>query len=265
MKEHVFIVCIKAVPDPEGSRSAYEIRSDIKKVVPIGIPPVINPYDENALEIALRLKEQIGGRVIALNLSEKAAVPVLKKTLSVGADELIVLEDPTFANLTSYSIALALCSAIRRMERFDLVFTGRQAADWDGGQVGILMSEMLKIPGISLARKVQFENGGLTVEKLKRRGFETVAASIPALVTVTSEAGTLRHATLKAIQDVKKKPVTVWRAADLDIEPASLRTRRIREIIPPPAHGRTCILIEGASPDEKALNLALRLMQDKVI
>jgi hypothetical protein len=86
------IVCIKTIPDPEGPSSAYELHCEEKKVVPIGIPPVINPYDENALEIAALLKDHWGGKVIAVNMSEKATIPVLKKALSVGADELILLD-----------------------------------------------------------------------------------------------------------------------------------------------------------------------------
>jgi electron transfer flavoprotein beta subunit len=265
MNEPTFVVCIKAVPDPEGPRSAYEIRSDVKKVVPVGIPPVINPYDENGLELALSLKDQIGGRVIVLNLSEKAVVPVLKKAFSAGADELILLEDPAFANLTSYSIALVLSSAIKRIGHFNLVVTGRQAADWDGGQVGMLISEILKIPGISLAKKARIEDGRLIVDRLKRSGYEMVAAPIPALVTVSSEAGDLRLATLKAIQDAKKKPVTTWKATDLDIQPAALKTRTVRELTPPPAQTRTCLFVEGGSAADKALNLALRLKEDRVI
>ncbi len=107
-------MCIKDVPDPEGPRSSYEIHSDIKKVVPIGIPPVINPYDENALELAVQLKDLWGGKVIALNMSEKAVTPILKKALSVGADELILLEDSAFKDLTSYATAQVLSAAIQK-------------------------------------------------------------------------------------------------------------------------------------------------------
>jgi electron transfer flavoprotein beta subunit len=259
-----FIVCIKAVPDPEGPGSSYEINSESKKVVTVGIPPVLNPYDQNALELALTLREKTGGRVIAINLSEKAVVPVLKKALSVGADELILLEDPLFANLTSYSTASVLAKAIKRVDSFDLVFTGRQAADWDSGQVGLLVAEMLKIPGISLARKASIKDGRITVERLKRTGYEVVRVPVPALITVSSEAGSLRLPTLKAIQDAKKKPVTVWRAEDLEMPPVFPRTR-IRSLTPPAKQKRNCVVIEGANAEEKALNLTLRLRQDGVI
>lgn len=265
MKEPTIIVCIKAVPDPEGPRSAYEIHAEEKRVVPVGIPPVINPYDENALEVAVALKEQWGGRVIALNLSEKALIPVLKKALSVGCDELILLEDLLFKDLNSASIARVLASAVTRIGAYDLILTGRQATDWDAGKIGLYLAEALSIPGINLAQKIVLDDRTITVERLKRQGYEVVVTSSPALVTVSSEAGELRLPTLKAIQDARKKKVTVWKAADLDIDPLSLRTKNIALIRPPIATKRNCVLIEGDTPYEKGENLALRLRQDRVL
>jgi electron transfer flavoprotein beta subunit len=265
MNPPTIIVCIKDVPDPEGPRSSYEIHSDIKKVVPVGIPPVINPYDQNALELAVQLKDRWGGKVIALNMSEKAVIPILKKALSVGVDELILLEDSCFANLTSYATAQVLSAAIRKIESFDLIVTGRQAADWDDGQVGLLIAGILKIPGINLVQKVEMEDGKISVQKLRRNGYEVVSALLPALVTVSSEVGDLRLATLKAIQDARKKPVTIWRAADLELDPALLRTKAIRALTPPPSQARNCVFMEGDSSEEKAENLALRLRGDRVI
>ena len=259
------IVCIKTIPDPEGPSSAYELHCEEKKVVPIGIPPVINPYDENALEIAALLKDHWGGKIIAVNMSEKATIPVLKKALSVGADELILLEDPLFKDLTGASTARVLCAAIEKIGDYDLILAGRQAADWDFGQIGLLMAEMLHIPGINLAQKVVLRDNTITVEKLKRQGYEIVVASTPALVTVSSEAGDLRLPTLKSIQDSRKKPVTMWRAEDLDIEPSSLRMRNIVSLRPPVNTKRDCVFMDGESAYEKGENLALRLRQDRVI
>lgn len=265
MNPPTIIVCIKCIPDPEGPSSAFEIHSDEKKVVPVGIPPVINPYDENALEVAVALKDHWGGKVIAVNMSEKAITPVLKKALSVGADELILLEDPLFKDLTSVSTAHVLSAAIRKIENYDLILTGRQAADWDFGQTGLLIAEILQIPGINLAQKVVLQDSTITVERLKRQGYEVLVASTPALITVSSEAGDLRLPTLKAIQDSRKKPVTIWRAADLEIEPSLMRTRNITQLRPPSAAKRTCVFIGGDSAQEKGENLALKLHQDRVI
>jgi electron transfer flavoprotein beta subunit len=265
MKAPTIIVCIKVVPDPEGTRSAFEIHSAEKKVVAVGIPPVINPYDENALEMAAALKDDWGGRIIAINMSEKAFTPVLKKALSVGADELILLEDLLFKDLTSSSVAQVLSAAIKKIGTYDLVLTGRQATDWDCGQTGLLLAEMLGMPGISLTQKVVLRDGAITLERLRRQGYEVLVTSMPALLTVSSEAGDLRLPTLKAIQDARKKPVTVWRAKDLDIEPSSLKMRNIVSLGPPADTKRKCVFIEGESAYEKGENLALVLRKDRVL
>jgi len=265
MKAPVTIVCIKEIPDPEGPSSAFEIHSDTKKVVPVGIPPVINPFDQNALEAAVRLKDRLGGKVIALNMADRPATPVLKRALSVGVDEMIVLQDLAFKDLTSQSTAEVLSAGIKKIGSYDLVLTGRQSADWDFGQVGLLIAEILRIPAINLAQAVELREDNVVVEKLRRVGHEVVMAPLPALVTVSSEVGDLRLPTLKAIQDVRKKPVTVWSAADLGIEASALNTRNIKSLTGPPSRARTCLRIEGSTPQEKGANLALQLRQEKVI
>ncbi|MBN2033398.1 MAG: electron transfer flavoprotein subunit beta/FixA family protein [Deltaproteobacteria bacterium] len=234
-------------------------------MVAVGIPPVINPYDENALELALQIKDHWGGKVIALNMSEKATSPILKKALSVGADELIILEDPVFKDLTSFGTAEVLSGGIRKIKSFDLIVTGRQSADWDSGQVGLLIAGILKIPGISLVQKVDMEDGSIIVQRLRRNGYEVMETHLPALVTVSSEAGDLRLPTLKAIQEARKKQVTVWRRGDLGVDPALLRKRAIRAITPPPLMARNCFFIDGQSAEEKVGKLILRLRQDRVV
>lgn len=265
MKPLTVIVCVKDVPDPEGPASAFEICGDSKRVIAVGIPPVINPFDENALEVAVRLKEHHGGKIAVLNVSGKAKASVLKKALSVGADELILLEDRSFEDLSSRSVAAVLSRAIRKIGDYDLILTGRQAADWDSGQVGLLLGQMLQIPAISLGRAISVENGKVTVEKLKAVGYEVITALTPALVTVSSEAGELRLPTIKAMQDARKKPTTVWKAEDIGVEAAALRKRSIRTLSAPASRSRDCLFIEGATPARKGENLALRLREDRVI
>lgn len=265
MKEPQIIVCIKQVPDPEGPLSAFEVDSQAKKVTPVGIPPVINPFDENALEAALRIKDSVGGSVVAISMVEKPATPVLKRALAVGADALILLEDEQFKDLDSYSTAYVLATAIKKIGGYDLILVGRQAADWDFGQVGSIVAELLQIPSISVAQKVRVEDKRVVVEKLRRNGYEIVQASMPALVTVSSEIGDLRLPSLQAIKDGRTKPLTVWRITDLELDPHKLEVKRIYTLSPPPCRKRDCVFIEGESLQEKGEKLALRLRQDKVI
>lgn len=264
MKEPRMIVCLKQVPDPEGPASAFKIDSEAKKVTPVGIPPVINPFDENALEAALRIKGDCGGKILAVSLGERLAKPVLSVALGAGADELVLLEDVHFKDIDSYSTAFVLAKAIKKIGEYDLILTGRQAGDWDSGQVGLILSEILRIPGINLAQKIKMEDGKVVVEKLRRNGYEVVKSSLPALVTVSSEVGELRDASFAAITAAREKPVRTWGIAELGIEPAELQTRSIQTLARPSIQ-KQCLFINGESPMEKGANLALKLREDKVI
>ena len=149
----LIVVCVKQVLDPEMPRSVFKIDPQEKRVVPPrGTPPVLSPFDENALEAALRIKDQHGAKVIAMSMGSTLAQPVLRKTLAAGADELILLEDPAFQDVDSFASAGILAAAIRKIGDVDLVFTGRQAADWDSGITGCAIAEELGVPCITVVR-----------------------------------------------------------------------------------------------------------------
>jgi electron transfer flavoprotein beta subunit len=265
MKQLQIIVCIKQVPDPEGHRSAYVIDSDAKKVIPTGIAPVINPFDENALEAALQLKDILGGKVVAISLGWKLAKPVLRKALSVGVEELILLEDENFKDINGYSTATVLAAAIKKIGEYDLIFTGRQAADWDFGQVGLVLAEILQVPCVNLAQKVNVEDNNVVVEKLKRNGYEIVKVSMPALITVSNEVGDLRLPTLQAIRAAHKQSITIWNSKDLEVDPVRLEGRKIWKLFAPQYRIRDRILIEGESPEQKGENLAIWMKKEQII
>jgi electron transfer flavoprotein beta subunit len=258
------IVCAKQIPDPEGPADAFQVDSEAKKIIPVGIPPVINPFDENALEVALRIKEHHGATLKVISLGGQLARPVLRKALAAGADELILIEDPHFKDLNSFSSASVLAGAIRRMEGYDLILTGRQAGDWDFGVTGLLIAEILQIPGISFAQKVEIEDQHVLVEKLIPNGYEVVKAPMPALVTVSGEAGELRYVSVRALQAAGKKPIVTYTARDLEITPERLEVRQILDLVSTNVR-RECQFIEGASPPEKGENLALFMKNDKLV
>lgn len=265
MRRVKIIVCIKQVPDPEGPPSAFEVDSEAKKINPVGIPPVINPFDENALEAALQLKEEHGGSVVAISLGEKLAKPMLTKALGVGADDLILLEDERFCGLDSHSIALVLSTAIKKIDEYDLVFAGRQSGDWGFGQTASILAEILQIPCLSVAQSIRIEDGKVLVSKLKRNGYEIVRASMPVLITVDSQIGNLRYPSLKALVLARKTPVTYWGIRELELDPKGLETNEIFELSPPPPREREVVFVDGESPEEKGEKLALTLRQDRVI
>ena len=264
MKQLQIVVCIKQVPDPEGPVDAFKVDSEAKKIIPIGIPPVINPFDENALEAAFQIKETYGGKVTAMSMGEKLAQPVLRKALAAGADDLILLIDQHFKDLDSSSTAYVLSEVIRKIGGYDLIITGRQAGDWDFGVTGLLIAEMLQIPSINLAQKIEMRDDGIWVEKLTHNGYELVNVPIPALITVSSEVGDLRYISIRALQLAAAKPVKVYGAEDFDLDIQRLEARQIFSLFAFQGQ-RECKFIEGDSNQQKGEKLALKLREDRVI
>ncbi len=259
------VVCAKLVPDPEGPPSAFHIDSEAKAVIPVGIPPVINPFDENALEAALRIKDQCdSARVTVMSVGAGISKSVLMKALAAGADELILLDDERFADLDSYSTAYVLSAAIRKLGNCELVFTGRQAADWNFGQVGLIMGEMLRFPSVNLVCGVEISDGEVVVKKSTEEGFELLKVSVPALLTVSNEIGELRSISMTQIKEAMRKSVVRWGPRDLNIDPSELKRRKPVELFAPPFE-KKCVFVEGETPEEAGVNLAMRLRRDKVI
>ncbi len=263
------IVCCKQVPDPEAPPSVFKVDAASNKMsLPPDVKPVISPYDENALEAALRIKGEAGGKITALSLGNNLIRDVIKKTLSVGADELILLEDEAFEEGDSWSTARALAMAIKKIAEYDLIFCGRQAADWDTGQVGLGIAEILGIPALSLARKVEVADGKVKVEQVIAGGYEVVEAEFPALITVTSELGDLRYASLKGIMAAAKKQTTVWKPGDIGLEPSEVgaagRIVKLNTLFQPVKEAK-CEIIAGDNPAEAGANLAIRLREAKLI
>ncbi len=260
------IVCVKQVPDPEAPVSGYRVDSEAKRVIPIGIPPVISPFDENALETALRLRETYGGKVTALSVGHKLSKAVLRKALSAGADELIMVDDEAFGSekLDGFGTAWVLAEAIARIGVYDLILTGRQASDTNAGVVGLYLAEIMEIPSIALARKIVMEGKTARVERITPDGYEVVETDIPALITVSSEAGELRNLRMKDMRDAKNKPRVHWDSTDIGKRGAPGMGLRI-ERLSKPVWGRKCSFIEADTPVEAGAGLAVRLREGGII
>jgi len=257
MKEVKIIVCAKQIPDPEAPFSNVSVNVEKKEVV-VDAPDVISPYDENALEAAIRIKEEVGGKITVLSMGRKVSDTVMRKTVAAGADALILLEDPAFERLESRSIAYVLSSAIKKIGDYDLILTGRQAGDWDSGQVGLILAETLGIPSISLARSIKVKDSSVVVEKIVPVGYEVVEAGLPALVTVSNEVGELRYVARTKMMALLRRPMTIpkWGTNQLGLSAGALKPVQLAELCPPPDMRRECVFLEGASPDEKAGKLA---------
>ncbi len=263
------IVCCKQVPDPEAPPVVFKVASTTNKMtLPPDVKPVIGQYDEFAMEAALRIKDKAGGKITILSLGNKLVRDVIKKTLAVGGDELILLEDEAFEEGDSWSTAYALAMAIKKIGEYDLIFCGRQSSDWDAGQVGLGIAEILGIPAVTLARKLEVTDAKLKVERVIPDGYEVVEVGFPALITVTSELGSLRYPALKGIMAAAKKQPTIWKPADIGLELSQVgaagRRVELAKLFQPVKEVK-CEIIGGETPVEAGVNLATKLREAKII
>jgi len=263
------IVCVKQVIDPEAPPASFKIDAANNKVVPpSGVPPVIDPYGEYAVEAALRIKDAVGGKITALSLGINQLRDVIKKPLSMGADELVLLEDEAFAEGDSWSTAYALAMAIKKIGEYDLILCGREASDWNAGQVGSGIAEILGVPSITLAQKIDITDGKARVERVTADGYEVIEVSLPALITVSNELGEPRYPTIKGIMAAKKKEPIVWKPTEIGVDAAQVGAagRRAKMLkLFQPVHEAKVEIIEGETPEEAGTNLAVKLREAKIL
>ena len=258
-------VLAKQVIDPEMPMAAFQIDANAKRVVtPPNIPPVVNGFDENAVEAALQIKDSQEASVTVISAGSSFALDVMKKPLSMGADELVLLQDDAFDNtVDSFQTAQLLAAAIRKLGGFDLIICGRQASDWDNAQVPLGVAELLGLTCVALGKKVEFKGDKVVVERLIPDGYEVVEAALPALVTVSNELGQPRYPTLRGIMAATRKRPTIWSAAELELEGGELDSRLSLHDLFVPVSNTECEIIEGDDEAEAGRNLALRLREEK--
>ncbi len=260
-------VLAKQVVDPDMPPSAFKIDEELKQVTtPSTIPPVVNGFDENAVEAALILKDALQASVTVISSGTQFALDVMKKPLSMGADELVLLEDDAFSNsIDTFSVASILASAINKLGGFDLIICGRQASDWDNAQLPLGLAELLGMPCITLGKKVDIEEDKVRVERVTSEGYEIIEGTLPCVVTVSNELGQPRYPTLRGIMAATRKKPTVWTTNDLDINVGTLTPKlQLRDLFVP-VSTQECEFIEGDDDAEAAKNLALRLREEKLI
>jgi len=263
------IVCMKQVPDPEGPQDCFAINPETLRVEPRGIPPVLSLFDENALEAALRIKDarENEAKITLVTVGKRISNAVLQKALAVGADDLVKVEGEAFESggLDSFGTASALAATINRIGSYDLILAGRQAADWNAGQVGIFLAGLLRVPAVTLARKVEIQGKHAVVERLLPNGYERVRTRLPSVVVASNEVGEMRYPTMIQRREAKKKPVTAWGAKDIGFESVPQNRLILKRLSAPEIRQGQCQVVDGETPEEAGRNLAQRLRTDGVL
>jgi electron transfer flavoprotein beta subunit len=251
-------VCIKQVPDTE---TRIRVGPDGKSIVETDVNWVVSPYDEFAIEEALRIKEkQGGGEVVLLTVGGDRAQAALRNGLAMGADAALHLKDPLFDAADAMGVARALAAAVKPLAA-DLVFTGQLGVGGDNAQVPGMLAEFLDLPQVTMAVKVELGQGRATVEREIEGAHEIWETSLPAVVSAQKGLNEPRYASLKGIMAAKKKTIETKDAAALGLSAPDLapKTKLAALELPPP---RPAVRLIQGDPDTQVKEL-LRVLREE--
>ena len=253
------VVCVKQVPDTE-TRVKVAASGDAISETDVG-SWIVSPYDEFAIEEALRIKEAKGGEVVAVTAGPDRAQAALRTAPAMGADSAVHVKDAALEASDALGTARALAAAIRTLVPVDLVLCGQQGVGGDNSQVPAMLAELLDLPQVTVAVKVEVGDGKATVEREVEGGRETWETPLPAVVSAQKGLNEPRYASLKGIMGAKKKPVHVVDRAGLGLDAAAVAPRvKVAALELPPARPAVR-LIEG-DPEGQAKEL-IRLLHDE--
>ncbi len=241
------IVCVKQVPD------TTEVKIDPKTntLIREGVPSILNPYDQFAVEDSVRLRNIAGeGKVTAISMGPPQARSALMKCLALGADDAVLLSDRAFAGADTWATSYTLALAIQKLGAFDIIFCGQQAIDGDTAQVGPELAQHLGVPQVTYVEKVEpGESNILTVHKQTEEGYQVLDVKRPVLLTAmpptSFEPG---YPPMSGILKAKKKPFEEWTADALGDDESIFGLdgsfTQVVKIYSPPPRGKS-VIIEG--------------------
>jgi len=260
------IACIKQVPD------TTEVRIDPKTntLIREGVPSILNPYDQFALEEGLRIRNMRGeGKITVLSMGPPQARSALMKCLALGADDAVLLSDRTFAGADTWATSFTLSEAVRQLGEFDVVLCGQQAIDGDTAQVGPELAQNLGIPQVTYVEEVtKAEGKKLELRKQTEEGYQIIEVRTPVLLSLMpSTSFEPGIAPMSGILKAKRKPFEIWDAAKLGGESSRFGLdgsfTQVVKTYPPPSRGKG-IILEG-DPAEAVLQLIPPLVRDGII
>ncbi len=262
------IVCIKSVPETTQVRFDPETNTLLRGEV----EAIINPFDQYAIETALRLREAHGGRVTALSMGPPKAERELREAVAMGCDRAILLTARAFAGADTWATAYTLAQAIRQLAPYDVVVCGKQAVDGDTGQVGPGIARQLGLPQLTYVahiRQADPDERRIVAERLLEEGREVVEAPLPAVLTVLKDIYIPRHPTLRGFRRAHRLDLPKWDESDIPARREHLGLEgsptQVVRIFSPPKHEGEVELMPGDDVDDQAEALAERLLQEKVV
>lgn len=250
-------VCIKAVPDTETKITIAASKQDIDVA---GVSFITSPYDEFAIEEALKLKEKHGGETVAVSLGGEKATEALRDALARGIDSAIHIKDDTLNNLDALSTAKALAAALKD-GGYDVILCGQQGAGGDNSLVPPMLAELLNMAQVTLLMKLEVDGTNFTAEREIEGAHETVKGTLPAVFSAQKGLNEPRYPSIKGVMAARRKEIAVKDAAALGIAGqvgAQQATMRIKEMALPPERPQGRVLEGDVDAQIKTLIQLLR-------
>lgn len=252
------LVFVKRVPDTE---SKIRIDSQARSVVEEGLNFVISPYDEYAVEEALRLREAKGGKVTAVSVGPEESRVILKKCLAMGADEAVLIKDETPETYDGLRVAKIIAQSLKKkFTQYDLLLFGKQSVGADNAQVPSMVAQMLDLPQVNVVTKLELEGQKGTAYREIEGATEKVSFSLPAVISAQKGLNEPRYETLKGIMMAKRKQISQVSPQELDLNEEDLSPQlEITNLKPPPSREAGQIIQE--EPEQAAQKLVEFLHQ----
>jgi electron transfer flavoprotein beta subunit len=255
------VVLVKQVPDTE---SLIQIAGDGVSIKTADLKWVMNPYDELAVEEALRIKEAQGGTVTILSMGPAKTVETIRTALAMGADKGIHINDPAAEGSDPLATAKILAAALKQIP-FNLIIAGMRAVDGDNYQVASAVAEFLGIPQITQVIKKEISGDTIRFHQVVEGGTAVIEAKLPVLFTTQRGLNEPRYASLPGIMKAKKKPLETKTLANLGVDAGSVgaqhRKVKIAALKPPPTR-KAITMIPGEDPVTLAANLVKKLHEE---
>jgi electron transfer flavoprotein beta subunit len=207
------LVCVKQIPDPN---VPGKLDPQTKRLVREGVDLVLDPGDEHAVEAGLQLVEKGGGEATVISMGPPKALEAIRRALAMGAHRGILVTDPELENSDALSTARAIAGAVQG-QTYDLIICGTESTDGSSGAVPAQLAELLGLPLLSFAKKLEVANGKAVIDRQTDEGYDVVEAPLPAIVTVTGGINEARYPALRGIMQAKNKEVRQVGLSDIGL------------------------------------------------
>lgn len=227
------VVFVKQVPDT----TEVKIDPQTNTLIRQGVPSIVNPFDKNAVEAALQLKEKNGGKVTVISMGPPQAKDALKECLAMGADEAILISDRAFGGADTLATSYTLAAAAKKIGKIDMIICGKQAIDGDTAQVGPEIAEHLGMPQVTYVAKIDVNGETVRVEREHEEGYEVIEVNMPVLLTVVKSINEPRYPTVKGTMKANRANIPVWTVSDVEVDAEKIGLKgsptQVRKIFTP--------------------------------